>query len=107
MRFFPDALPRVAAQPALPESTSDTTRDIDSRRHAPVRGTEPATAAGLTLRVCWWGVQVPTADPNEWQEPRLASDGTGGRMHWEQEVLGTPLRSVDSLILIVFPFGHH
>ena len=46
-RFFPDVLPRVAAQPALPESTSDTTRDIDSRHHAPVRGTEPATGGGL------------------------------------------------------------
>ena len=33
---------------------------------------------------------------------------TSGRRHREQEVLGIPLvHSMDSLILIVFPFGHH
>ena len=63
---------------------------------------------GLTSPRGLVGVQATKADPNKWQEPRLASPGTVGKMHWEQEVLGASLRSVDSLIqiCIVFSFSH-
>ena len=66
----------------------------------------PPPAAGPRSEAVGGGPGTNGRIQTEGQEPKLASDGTGGRMHWGQGVLGTPLRFVDSLILLDSLFGH-